>query len=94
MATAVIESVTVVQPSRRQLDILSLHAQGMTFREISETIYLSERTIRWHLDSLRSRLGARSLSNAVVICVARGYMCIDGRTGKPFVPDEFELIAA
>lgn len=91
-------SMSVVEaqrlPTRRQLDLLVLHAEGKTFGQIGETVHLSSRTVKEDLDKLRSLLGAKTLSHALVLCMARGHLCVDSRANKPFVPDISQLIAA
>jgi DNA-binding NarL/FixJ family response regulator len=75
-------------PTERQLQVLTLHARGMTFEQIGGAIGFSGRTVKEDLDRLRRALSARNLSQAIVVCLARGYICIDGRDCRLFVPEQ------
>ena len=46
--------------TRRQREVASLVAQGLTNREIAERLVLSERTIEGHVEQMRAKLGVRS----------------------------------
>lgn len=81
-------------PTDRQLLLLSMHAEGMTFVEIGREVHLSPRTVKADLRALRDMLPARSASHALAVCIGRGLLCVDGRTGKPFVPDQLDAIIA
>lgn len=52
--------------SRRRRQILKLVADGLSNRDIAETIFLSEATIKWHLYHLFRLLGVRSRSQAIL----------------------------
>jgi DNA-binding CsgD family transcriptional regulator len=81
-------------PTRRQLDCLVMHAEGMTFEEIGRRIHIAPRTVESDLTKLRGVLKATSLSNALVRAVGKGYICVDGRACEAFIPDEFAPVAA
>lgn len=49
-----------VRLTRRQLEIATLVAQGLTNREIGEQLFISERTVDGHLEELRNKLGMSS----------------------------------
>jgi len=59
-------------PTERQLQILSMAAQGLNNKEIATEIYLSVGTVRIHMSKLFKRIGARGRTNAVAIALARG----------------------
>lgn len=80
-----------VGPTQQQLEILALYAAGHNFHRIGELIFLSEHTVKYHLTELRRAVGAGSNTHALVLCIARGYLCVDGRSDEVFVP---ELVAA
>jgi two-component system NarL family response regulator len=42
--------------TQRQVEVLRLVAQGLTYREVGERLSLSERTIRFHMTEIISRL--------------------------------------
>lgn len=49
----------------RELEILALIAQGMSNREIAETLYVSENTVKTHCSRTFDKLGARRRTQAV-----------------------------
>jgi len=58
-----------LQPSRsltrRELEILKLICAGATNREIADRLFISRETVRWHLRSLYSKIGAQNREAAV-----------------------------
>ena len=53
--------------TRRQLQVLVLVAQGGTSRTIAEELGIARDTVRTHAESMKHRLGARTLAHAVAI---------------------------
>lgn len=51
--------VTRFPLTRRETQLLSLLAAGLTDREIAEKLFISIRTVRSHLDRIRDKTGAR-----------------------------------
>ena len=51
--------------TRRQREVVTLVARGLTNREIAERLFLSERTVEGHLEQIRVRLGVRSRTQIV-----------------------------
>jgi non-specific serine/threonine protein kinase len=49
----------------REHDVLRLLLQGHTDREIAEALYLSPRTVSWHVRAILAKLGANSRREAV-----------------------------
>jgi DNA-binding NarL/FixJ family response regulator len=58
--------------SSRQVEILRLVAKGMTYKEIGAKLYLTERTVRYHMDQIREQLGVATRSEAVAFGVRVG----------------------
>lgn len=58
----------------RQYDTLVLASRGMTAHEISQTLGLSESTVKEHLALARVRLAARSTAEAVAVAYQRGVL--------------------
>jgi pimeloyl-ACP methyl ester carboxylesterase/DNA-binding CsgD family transcriptional regulator len=50
--------------SARQVEVLRLVAEGRTTREISERLFLSERTVERHIADVYNKIGARNRSEA------------------------------
>jgi DNA-binding CsgD family transcriptional regulator len=80
----------VEQPAQRHLKVLRLYAQGLTRRDIAAELFLSPMTVRAYLSQVCEILDARNSVHAVTICLARGYLCVDGRTGDVYVPVPLE----
>ena len=47
----------MVNLTRREREIASLVAQGLTNREIAERLFIAERTAEGHVESIRNKLG-------------------------------------
>jgi DNA-binding NarL/FixJ family response regulator len=67
------------QPSRpartlteREMTILALLAHGKRNREISEELAITERTVKFHVSGLFTKLGATNRTEAVRLAVQRG----------------------
>jgi DNA-binding NarL/FixJ family response regulator len=50
--------------SAREVEILRLVAGGLTNIEVAERLFLSSRTVDWHLSSVYRKLGLRSRTEA------------------------------
>lgn len=82
-------TVSAIQASRaaemsplteRELEVLRLVANGKTNREIAESLFVSENTIKSHLASVYSKLGVRRRTEAVMVAVSAGLIEIDAQT--------------
>ena len=56
----------------RELEVLGLVKKGLTNKQAAEQLYISERTIKFHVSSILSKLYAKTRSEAVDIAVKRG----------------------
>src|SRR5215207_3416030 len=56
----------------RELEILGLIAEGLSTREISERLYVSENTVKTHSSRLFAKLGARRRTQAVQLAKEAG----------------------
>jgi non-specific serine/threonine protein kinase len=55
--------------SAREVEVLRLVAQGMTNAEVAERLFLSSRTVDWHLSSIYRKLGLHSRTEAIQFAV-------------------------
>jgi len=59
-------SMRLVEPlSDRELDVLTLIAQGLSNKEISQRLYIATRTVKWHTSNILAKLGAQNRTQAV-----------------------------
>ena len=59
-------------PSRRELDVLRLVADGRTNREIAATLVLSENTVARHLTNIFTKIGAENRAGATAFALRHG----------------------
>jgi DNA-binding NarL/FixJ family response regulator len=59
-------------PTKRELQVLELIAEGLANREIGERLFLSEETVKSHVRHLLAKLQARSRAHAVAVGFRRG----------------------
>ncbi|HEX6331232.1 MAG TPA: response regulator transcription factor [Actinomycetota bacterium] len=58
--------------TQRETDILSLLAEGKSNRDISRSLYLSEKTVKAHLAAVFRKLGVSNRTQAAMAAVAMG----------------------
>jgi DNA-binding CsgD family transcriptional regulator len=58
--------------SSRETGVLRLVARGLTTDDIAHRLEISERTVQFHLDAVRTKLGAANRQQAVAIGMQRG----------------------
>jgi DNA-binding NarL/FixJ family response regulator len=64
--------------SARQVRVLDLAAQGMTYHQIAERLCISRSTVRFHIHSLRDRFGARTRTELIVKAIQAGVISPPG----------------
>jgi two-component system, NarL family, response regulator LiaR len=57
--------------SAREYEVLRLIAAGQANKEIARTLSISERTVRFHVSSIFTKLGATSRTQAVALATQR-----------------------
>jgi len=65
--------------TERELDVLRLLAQGLTDREICDTLHMSSGTVRYHLSNLLDKTGYSSRTELAVNAVRSGIALPGGR---------------
>lgn len=56
----------------QQASVLELAAQGLTNLQIGARLYISESTVRFHLQKLKAKLGARSKTDLIARAIRMG----------------------
>lgn len=60
--------------TKREREVLTEVKKGLSNAQIAEQLYITERTVKFHLSSILSKLYAQSRTEAVEIAVKRGLM--------------------
>ncbi len=58
----------------RQMEILTLAAQGLTYKEVGEALCLSERTIKYHVGEILKRLHLKNRAQLIAYAVQMGWV--------------------
>ena len=61
-------------PTPRQEAVLELAAQGMTNGEIGERLYISESTVRFHVQKLKEKFSARTKTELIAKAIRTGFI--------------------
>jgi DNA-binding NarL/FixJ family response regulator len=64
----------IVYLSEREVEILTLVAEGRTDNEIAVRLCLSAKTVSWYVKEIRTRLDARSRTHAVALAMRKGIL--------------------
>ena len=63
--------------TERETEVLRLLAEGKANREISETLYISETTVKTHVSNILNKLGVPSRTQAALYAVRIGLVPVD-----------------
>jgi len=73
-AVASQESQAAPALSSRQLEILTLATQGLTYKEVGEALCLSERTVKYHVGEIMKRLHLKNRAQLIAYAVKMGWV--------------------
>jgi DNA-binding NarL/FixJ family response regulator len=68
-----VDRMSQPQLTRREQEVLQLMSQGKTNHEIAEELFISESTVKFHVNHLLSKLGTSDRTQAVLIAIKRGF---------------------
>ena len=68
------EKIKALSISKREYEVLQLISKGLSNREIADTLFLSESTIKTHVSSVLTKLKAKRRTQAVQI--AKSYQIL------------------
>ncbi len=62
--------------TNRELEVLALIREGLTNSQIGEQLFITERTVKFHVTAILSKLNAKTRTEAVDISLKRGFLSI------------------
>lgn len=63
--------------SEREMEVLKVAANGMSNKDIANTLFISERTVQAHMRSIFNKLGVGGRSEAIIYSLKRGWFTIE-----------------
>lgn len=63
--------------TKREVDILQLLVSGKSNKEIGESIFLSDQTIKKHVSNILSKMDVKHRTQAVVLSIKNGWIKLD-----------------
>jgi DNA-binding NarL/FixJ family response regulator len=66
------------QLTPRELEVLGLISEGLQNSEIAGRLYVTERTVKFHVSSILAKLGADNRTEAVALAARRGLIRMPG----------------
>ncbi len=66
--------VPQIDLTERQIEVLSLVAQGYTYQEIGDTLHLSKHTVRYHMREIISQLHFKNRAEIIAFAQRMGFM--------------------
>ena len=62
--------------TKRELEVLALIKKGLTNNQIGQQLFIAERTVKFHVTAILSKLNADNRTEAVNISLKRGLLSI------------------
>jgi DNA-binding NarL/FixJ family response regulator len=82
IAERLAERVGVEDLTQRELGVLEQIVSGKSNKEIAATLYISEATVKTHVNNLLGKLGVEDRTHAAMAAIRRGLVSLD-EFGKP-----------
>jgi two-component system NarL family response regulator len=77
ISAKLVERMGATQLTLREHEVLQLIAMGKTNLEIGRALFISEGTVKTHVNNILSKLGASDRTNAVVTGLRRGLIALE-----------------
>ncbi len=77
VATKLAERVSGSELTARELEVLQLMAAGKSNKEIAAALFVTEGTIKVHVNNILRKLGAGGRTEAVTLAIKRGVVRLD-----------------
>ncbi len=75
------ERMAGVTPTPQQERVLELAAQGFTNHEIGTRLFISESTVRFHMQKLKGKFAARTKTELIAKAIRTGFIAPAGEAG-------------
>jgi len=63
-----------VELTPREMEVIRLLAEGLSNKEIAALLFISPRTVNYHLDNIYSKLGVGSRTEAAIYALRMGWV--------------------
>lgn len=70
------------RPTGRELEVLELVADGLANGDIARRLFITERTVKFHLSGLRRKLRARDRAHLIALSFRTGLLSVDRPQGQ------------
>ncbi|MBI5104876.1 MAG: response regulator transcription factor [Solirubrobacterales bacterium] len=71
------------RPTPRQERVLELAADGLTYQEIGDRLFISESTVRFHMQKLKAKFGARTKTDLIAKAIRAGVITPPAEERRP-----------
>ncbi len=72
VAAKLAERIDMTELTQRELDVLKLLVTGLSNQDISQTLSISEGTVKFHVNNILNKFGVRDRTQAVIMALKRG----------------------
>lgn len=69
----------------QQERVLELAARGCTYREVGERLFIAESTVRFHIQKLKAKFGARTKTELIATAIRTGILAPAAEAGVPYL---------
>lgn len=76
VATSIVQHIGEKPLSEREIEVLTLIADGHRNKAVADSLSISDETVKMHVKNCMAKLNARDRTHAVTIAVQRGYITL------------------